>query len=265
MVSLSRLAPRVSLSLAFAAAMASAVPAAAQSFNFSTGNTDGKMATASRPDGGGASEIETADDFILNEGVLVRQASFTGLLPAQADISDVAEVTVEIYREFPFDSQLPPDNRVPTRNNSPSDNALLVRESTAKDGDSKLTFELEVLARSFTATNSVLNGISVAAGGDGSVSGQLVRFDVAFPQSITLAPGHYFFVPQVRLTNGNFYWLSAAKPILAPGTPFIGDLQTWIRNEALAPDWLRVGGDIVGGIAFNGTFSLHGSLLRSAD
>ena len=265
MFPLLRIVPRVSFSLALAAAIASAVPAAAQSFNFSTGNTDGKMAAASRPDGAGVSEIETADDFILNEGVLLRQASFTGLLPAQANASDVAEVTIEIYREFPFDSQIPPDNRVPTRNNSPSDNALLVRESTAKDSDAKLTYELELLARDFTARNSVLNGISVAAGGDGAVSGQLVRFDVAFPQSIALAPGHYFFVPQVRLQNGNFYWLSAAKPILAPGNPFIGDLQTWIRNEALAPDWLRVGGDIVGGIAFNGTFSLHGSLIRSAD
>jgi hypothetical protein len=33
--------------------------------------------------------------------------------------------------------------------------------------------------------------------------------------------------------------------------------QTWIRNDALAPDWLRIGSDIVGGSAkFKASFSL---------
>jgi len=60
---------------------------------------------------------------------------------------------------------------------------------------------------------------------------------------------------------GNFFWLSAPHPIVSPGTPFSPDLQAWIRNAALAPDWLRVGTDIVGGSPapqFNGTFSLAG-------
>jgi hypothetical protein len=34
--------------------------------------------------------------------------------------------------------------------------------------------------------------------------------------------------------GGDFLWLSAAKPIVAPGTPFLSDLQSWIRNDALA-------------------------------
>jgi hypothetical protein len=39
----------------------------------------------------------------------------------------------------------------------------------------------------------------------------------------------------------------------------VTDLQAWIRNEPLQPDWLRVGTDIIGGAAaFNGTFSLIG-------
>ncbi|HEY7296018.1 MAG TPA: Ig domain-containing protein, partial [Dehalococcoidia bacterium] len=65
-------------------------------------------------------------------------------------------------------------------------------------------------------------------------------------------------------SSGNFYWLSAAKPIVPPGTPFpIGetDLPAWIRNSGLEPDWLRVGTDIVGGgpaPTFNGAFSLNG-------
>src|SRR5262249_3611945 len=76
---------------------------------------------------------------------------------------------------------------------------------------------------------------------------------------------HYFFVPQVQLSSGNFFWLSAPRPIVPPGTPFplgFTDLQEWIRNENLAPDWLRVGTDIVGGNpapTFNAAFSLSGT------
>jgi LPXTG-motif cell wall-anchored protein len=52
-----------------------------------------------------------------------------------------------------------------------------------------------------------------------------------------------------------------------PGTAFppgVTDLQTWIRDEALQPDWLRVGTDIVGGNpapTFNATFSLTGETV----
>jgi hypothetical protein len=102
-------------------------------------------------------------------------------------------------------------------------------------------------------------------GGEGSVSGQEVRIEVTFPNAFELPADHYFFVPQIKLADGNFYWLSAPKPIVAPGTPFAPDLQSWIRNEDLAPDWLRVGTDIVGGTpapTFNASFSLHGNIAR---
>jgi hypothetical protein len=91
-----------------------------------------------------------------------------------------------------------------------------------------------------------------------------VRFDVAFSTPFDLAAGQYFFVPQVELDNGDFFWLSAPRPIVSPGTPFpagFTDLQEWIRNENLAPDWLRVGTDIVGGTTFNATFSLSGTVV----
>jgi hypothetical protein len=76
-------------------------------------------------------------------------------------------------------------------------------------------------------------------------------------------------VPQVQLsgTSPQFYWLSAPRPIVAPGTPFptgTTDLQAWIRNSALDPDWLRVGTDIVGGSTpptFNATFTLDNTPL----
>ncbi len=46
---------------------------------------------------------------------------------------------------------------------------------------------------------------------------------------------------------------------------FVGDLQSWIRNDNLAPDWLRIGTDIVGTGAFNASFSLLGETDADAD
>jgi len=85
---------------------------------------------------------------------------------------------------------------------------------------------------------------------------------VTFSPAINLAPDHYFFRPEVEVTDGEFFWLSAAKPIVPPGTPFLPDLQSWTRNENLAPDWVRVGTDVVGGTplpAFNASFTVTGT------
>ena len=54
------------------------LPAKADSFFFSTGNPDGKIATASRPSGNGNIEIETGDDFILTGTTVLNSATFTG-------------------------------------------------------------------------------------------------------------------------------------------------------------------------------------------
>jgi hypothetical protein len=43
------------------------------------------------------------------------------------------------------------------------------------------------------------------------------------------------------------------------------DLQSWIRNDALAPDWLRIGTDITGQGPFNAAFSLSGETDADAD
>jgi len=44
----------------------------------------------------------------------------------------------------------------------------------------------------------------------------------------------------------------------------VTDLQAWTRDDALDPDWLRVGMDIVGGTTpptFNMAFSLDGTVV----
>ena len=247
------------LKISMLAALAFALPIStfADTLLVDTGNVDGRMATASRPDSAGKIEIEAADDFILNNSALVNSGTFTGLVPSGHNVTGV---TVEIYRVFPADSNNPPSGNVPTRANSPSDVAFDSRSS-----GTDLNFTATVLNNSFSAANSVLNGIhpipGQTTGGDGAVTGQEVQFSFTLTSPFSLPADHYFFIPQVELSNGEFYWLSSVRPIVAPGTPFAPDLQAWIRNADLDPDWLRVGTDIVGGTApptFNGAFSLSG-------
>jgi hypothetical protein len=247
-------------------------PAAGAPFFFSTGNPDGLIALGSRP-ASSVVQIEAADDFVVSDTTSVTGASFTGLLPTGAGLPSIQQVQVEIYRGFPTDSDLgrtsgPPlfsTAQVPTRVNSPSDVDLAVRDSA----DGGLSFVASIVSGSFTANNSVLNGIhpkpNETTGGEGPVTGEEVAFNAVLNSPIELTAGHYFFVPQVKLSAGDFLWLSAPRPILAPGTPFpVGstDLQAWIRDAHLAPDWLRVGTDIVGGATpptFNAAFALSGA------
>lgn len=238
--------------------------ASAAPFSFSTGSPDGGLASGSRPAGSGKLEIETADDFVLNTQTRLINASFTGLLTGGATTADIAQVLVEIYRVFPLDSVNPPAGQVPTRVNSPSDIAFATRAS----GASELSFATSVLNASFSTVNSVLNGINPVpnqtTGGEGPVRGQEIRFDVTLAAPFVLDAGHYFFIPQVTVTGGEFMWLSAPKPITGGSGPFSPDLQSWIRNGSLAPDWLRIGTDIVGGSpapTFNAAFSLNGETV----
>ena len=238
--------------------------AVADSFFFSTGNVTNQIATASRPSSPGKIEIESADDFVLNALTRINQATFTGLVTTG---STVSEVVIEIYRVFPNDSDVgrtsgPPNfstPNVPTRVNSPSDVELVSRDSSVAG---ELAFSTTTLAASFMALNSVLNGINHTTGGDGPVTGQEVQFNVTFTDPFLLPGDHYFFVPQVLLNTGDFFWLSGTRPIVPPGTPFAPDLQSWIRNANLDPDWLRIGTDIVGGSPapmFNAAFTLTGT------
>ena len=256
------------------------------SFAFSTGAPDGKVATISEPANAHNSQVEyeSADDFVLTNETLINQASFTGLLTGGATPRDVSNVVVEIYRVFPQDSAVgrtsgPPTfstPHVPTRVNSPSDVAFQSRDSA----DKGLRFHPEILKAKFTALASVSSAakISVNSGGNGAVTGEEVEFDINFgKRPLDLPAGHYFFVPQVGLSRkapagSHFLWLSAAKPIVPPGTPFPAgatDLQSWMRDDPpLAPDWLRIGTDIIKKGApptfttYNASFELSGQTVK---
>jgi hypothetical protein len=169
-----------------------------------------------------------------------------------------------MYRVFPLDSNTVRLPQVPTRNNSPSDVAFASKDS----GGGDLTFSTAILSGTFSALNSVqAGGIHPSPGqntlGNGPLTGQEIEFTVNFTSPFDLPADHYFFVPQVSLSNGaQFYWLSASRPISGPGTtPIAPDLQAWTRDQFLDPDWLRVGTDIVGGTpapTFNAAFALDG-------
>ena len=238
---------------------------------FSTGSPDGAIATLSRPANGASLETETADDFILGQSVLVSGATFVGLLPTGTPLSSVNSIEIELYHVFPLDSTSPPDGRVLTRVNSPSDNQFAAFDS----GLGSLMFTSTILNPSFTAANSVVNGIHAQpnqfTGGEGAVTGEEVQFTITFTTPFFVgATDHDFFRPEVGLASGNFLWLSAPKPIVSPGTTlqFPGgpatDLQSWIRNDgtgALAPDWERIGTDVTGQGPFNAAFSLQGTVI----
>jgi hypothetical protein len=101
------------------------------------------------------------------------------------------------------------------------------------------------------------------------VTGQETLITVNLTTPFDLLAGQYFFVPQVELSNGDFFWLSAPRPIVPPGTPFppgFTDLQSWTRDDSnggIEPDWLRIGTDITHQGPFNAAFVLNGVAVRA--
>lgn len=231
-----------------------------------TGGPTNSMAVASRPDAGGKTEIEAADDFIVGpSNAFINSGTFTGLLTGTVTVPTVQNIIIEIYRVFPLDSTVPPSGHVLTRANSPSDVAFDSFDASA----SQVSFSTVTLAASFTALNSVQPGgihpqPGQTTGGNGAVTGQEVRFSFNFTTPFLLPADHYFFVPQVQVSGGEFFWLSGDRPLTGGDVGPTPDLQMWTRDEALDPDWSRVGTDIVGGATpptFNGAFSLDATVV----
>src|SRR5580765_4794708 len=114
--------------------------ASSDSFAFSTGNPDGKIATLSRPSSPGKIQTETADDFIIvSNTTLISQATFTGLIPSGTPLSSALDVEIEIYHVFPNDSDTNRTRHVPTRANSPGD--VEIDDATRNGLDSSLRFD----------------------------------------------------------------------------------------------------------------------------
>src|SRR4030095_11786799 len=254
-------AAKLALGLTLIALLPLAPQASADSFFstfFSTGDPDGKIGTLSRPPSAGLLETETADDFILSQSMVINQATSVGLLPSGVPLTSINNVEVEIYHVFPVDSDAVRTPNVPTRMNSPADDEI--DSATRDSSDGSLSFTPTLVSMVFSVQNSVVNGINKSpnqtTNGEGPVTGEMVSITVTFDPPIALPADHYFFRPEVGLSSGIFLWLSAPKPVAPP--LFVGDLQSWIRNANLAPDWLRIGTDITHQGPFNASFSLSG-------
>ena len=130
--------------------------------------TNGMAAASHPPLSGSGVENEAADDFVLGGGALVSEIKFIGLLTSGSLIS--LGRTWSFTASSRTTARSPPDGRVPTRTNSPSDVAF--DERGASDFSS---VTVTTLAPSFTATNSVNNGIHPSpgqtTGGEGPVTG----------------------------------------------------------------------------------------------
>jgi hypothetical protein len=259
---------------ALAVASLASTPAVADPFFFSTGNADGQLGALSRRPSPGKIETETADDFLLQQTTAITKATITGLISAGTPLQSISNVEVELYHIFPLDSDTSRLPNVPSRTNSPSDVEI---DSATRDGSlGTLDFRAELLDGNFSVLNTVVNGINKAPNntthGEGPLTGQEVEITINFTTPIILPAGHYFFRPEVLLAaaDANFLYLSAPRPIAPPGIVFEGDLQAWIRNSNLAPDWLRIGTDIIVGTppgippTFNMTFSLTGATIPEA-
>jgi hypothetical protein len=239
-----------------------AAPLWAAPFFFATGRPDGGLGALSRRPSPGNVETETADDFFLSTPTVITHATIFGLLPAGMPLSSIKDVEVEVYRVFPLDSA-PASGRVPVRVNSPSD--VEIGTATRSRSAGTLSASATIVNAGFTVNNTVANGISLKTGGEGPLAGEEVEIDITFTSPIILASGSYFFRPEVLLTDEAFLYLSGPRPIVSPaGTPFTPDRQAWIRNSNLAPDWLRIGTDIIDGATpptFNMAFSLSGQTV----
>jgi hypothetical protein len=235
-----------------------------------TGNPDGKLGALSRRPSSGKLETETADDFVLNQTTVISGATITGLISPATSLANITNVEVEFYHVFPQDSANPDPlaGNVPSRFNSPSDVEI---DSATRDGSlGTLRSAVRLLNANSSVANSVLNGIikkpNSTTHGEGPATGEEVEISITFTTPILLPAGHYFFRPEVLVTGGgDFLFLSAPKPVVSPGSVIAGDLQAWIRNSDLAPDWLRIGTDIINNTTppptFNMTFSLTGNTV----
>ena len=253
---------------ALAIAACIATPSWADTFIFETGSPTTQLASLSRRPSPGKAETETADDFPLQETTVITGAKIFGLIPAGTSLDNIRDVEVEVYQIFSDKNSDvsrtsgPPTfttPNAPTRVNSPAD--VEIDTATRAKTEGTLAISTRVLNASFRVDATVLNGISVGGGSAGEFTGEEVEITITFTSPIVLPSGQYFFRPEVLLsTGGDFRYLSGPRPIPG-GSALSPDRQAWIRNSTLAPDWLRIGTDIIGVGAFNMAFSLNGETV----
>jgi hypothetical protein len=189
-------------------------------FFVSTGNTDGKLGALSRRPSTDKKETETADDFDLKKTTVITGATITGMIVPATPLANIADVEVEMYHVFPLDSVAPSGN-VPSRLNSPSDVEIASATRDARQGT--LRFTTVLLDPNFLVKNTVVNGINKKpfniTHGEEQATGAEVEIDITFTNPILLPAGHYFFRPEVMVTDGDFLSCRPRDPSFPLGRP----------------------------------------------
>ena len=143
-------------------------------------------------------------------------ATFTGLLSGAPRSSDIGEVVVEIYRVFPDHSDVGRTSGPPTSRRRTCRRASIRRpmsHSDSRDSQQRPQFLDHRPGRRFTALNSVQPGgihpkPGQTTGGNGAVTGEEVQFNVTFTTPFDLPADHYFFVPQVEISDRRRFLLA---------------------------------------------------------
>ena len=137
-----------------------------------------------------------------------------------------------------------------------------------RDGSVGSAFSATLSDESFAVLNTVVDGINQApanlTNGEGPASGEAVQITVTFTPPIVL-PADHLFRPEVG-DRRRFPVPVDTEAARGAGDALDGDLQAWIRNADLKPDWLRIGTDIIGGtpVTFNMAVSLAGETVSQA-
>ena len=198
-----------------------ATPAAAllpAVYSFSTGDPDGKMATASSPGQRGSSRSRRPTISFSRQ----RPRSPARPSPASSPgTRSVSNVPVEIYRVFPtIRTRAAPAGR--QRSRLPRRRPARIRHRMSHLAADAATGGLQVRDN----RHGILHRAQLGAagwhqsqtgqftGGNGPVTGEENDFSMSFTNDLLLPANHYFFVPQVgHGSDGNFLWLSAPRPI----------------------------------------------------
>ena len=190
-------------------------------YSFSTGDPDGLIATAARPESRPENSRSNRPMTSCSPNTTsITSATFTGLVPAG---SSATGVVVEIYRVFPTDSDVGAHQRAANVLDGPGAHAgqfaLRYRARRARHRERPIS-RPRSLDPSFTANNSVTAG-RYPSQTEPTPPAATVRSrarkcssTVNFATPFVLPADHYFFVPQVELgRTATFFWLSAPKPV----------------------------------------------------
>ena len=214
-----------------------ATPAWADPFVFSTGTPDGLLGALSQPAGSGTSRPRPPTTSSLSETTSIAQATITGLIPAGTPAGEhqqrrgrgLSRLSQGLGR-----SPLGAGARAGQLARRRRDRQ---RHARCERGNARVRGRSLVDASS-SVLNTVVDGINpVPAERD---PWRRSRRAARWSRSRSPSPRRSFCrritissAPRSQVTGGDFLFLSAPKPIVAPGTPFMGDLQAWIRNSDL--------------------------------